>query len=647
MAGNSEKLARDMRWLLFGCRGWIGGQIDAHLKRASQTVVAADRRFFRYEDVASVVKASGAERIVCALGRTYGGGHSTIDGLEGDEAWPDAVLANHHLPIWIARAARECPGAHVLYIGTGCIYSGAGRREFLETDPANFSGSAYSRIKAMTDVVLGGEPHVLNARIRMPIARAASPRDFVCKLLSYRTVCSDGPNSMSVLGEVLPALLALAHGGVVGTLNAVNPGPLTNAEVLSISRRKAFEAHAHIDTTSTADLDLLARRSCCVLSCAKIQAALGDLPEEIRAVHGAARALSDAGRLIETTLVERKEPYRLLVTGGCGFIGSHFVDRWLDAFPQDTVIDVDSICAASGSSRRNPRAGRDDAPPELRARYRHVYVDISAASADLQLYSELVGGNVTHVVHFAARTHVDDSFEGPTSIDFVHTNVVGTHRLLEACRRYVDDGGALARFLHVSTDEVYGDRHEREKPASARKTPLEPTNPYAASKAGAEMIVKSYASSYRLPCLVVRCNNAYGPRQYDTKVIPKFCSLALRGEQLPLHGEGLARRHFVHVRDVAEAICLLLRSGEPDGRAYNVSGDEEISVVELAGRILTLAGRPLAGGTCSVSDRPYNDRSYRVCDAELRALGWRPETSLDDGLLETFRWVSEREPRSV
>ena len=260
-----------MKWLIFGQRGWIGAKIDALLRSAGQEVHAVERRIYRYEDVVDAIALTRPDRVVCSIGRTHTSSHSTIDGLEGDAAWDDAVLANHDVPVWIAKAARDV--AHVLYIGTGCIYNGS--REYVEYDRPNFSGSAYSRIKSMTDLTLGLESHVLNARIRMPIAGEASPRDFVCKLLSYPVICSDGANSMTLLSEVLPALLALAHEGVVGTYNAVNPGPLTNAEVLAISRDGALLAHPHKDTNNPAELQLLARRSCCVLSCGKIQRALG------------------------------------------------------------------------------------------------------------------------------------------------------------------------------------------------------------------------------------------------------------------------------------------------------------------------------------------------------------------------------------
>ena len=616
-----------MKWLLFGHRGWIGAKVEGILRAAKQEVSVVDRRMYRYEDAAGVINAAKADRVVCAVGRTHTKHNSTIDGLEGDASWDDAVLANHDIPVWISRAARG--KAHVLYIGTGCIYSG--RHEYFEYDRPDFSGSAYSRIKSMTDLTLGLEENVLNARIRMPISAEASPRDFVCKLLSYSLICSDGANSMSVLSEVLPVLLALAHEGVVGTLNAVNPGPLTNAEVLDISRESAMLAHPHRDTTQPEDLKLLARRSCCILSCEKIQGALQRLSRSTLRNYGAPEQLSPARELLAKTLISRKEPFRLLVTGGCGFIGSHFIDMWLSKFPQDIIVNVDSVCAVSGASPGNVDSSSDD-------RYTHVNIDIRSAEAAADILALLTSQRITHVIHFAALTHVDDSFA--SSCDFVHTNVLGTHHLLEAMRQY----GSMVRFLHVSTDEVYGDRRGDDSAADSTTTPLCPTNPYSASKASAEMLVKAYRSSYELPCTVVRCNNVYGPRQHDTKVVAKFCTMALRGDDLTLYDGGKSRRHFVYVSDAVVAIGILLRSGDLDGKVYNVASDQDVSIAELARHILALACRP-TNGTTSVEGRPYDDMRYLVCDADTRSLGWRQTVPLEDGLAKTFRWYAERHRR--
>jgi dTDP-D-glucose 4,6-dehydratase len=193
----------------------------------------------------------------------------------------------------------------------------------------------------------------------------------------------------------------------------------------------------------------------------------------------------------------------------------------------------------------------------------------------------------------------------------------------------------------VSTDEVYGDRRGDDSAAIAGVTPLEPTNPYAASKAAAEMLVTSYVKSYALPCTIVRCNNVYGPRQHYTKVVAKFCTLALRGDELPLYDGGHARRHFVYVEDVVAALGLILRSCAGDGRAYNIAAEQEASAAELSRYVLELAGRSVASAK-HVPGRPYDDQRYLVCDAELRAYGWRPRVSLKDGLAQTFRWYAQK-----
>ena len=212
-------------------------------------------------DAEAEVRRCRPDRVVCALGRTHTATCATVDALEGPEAWRDLVLANHHAPIWVAQAARPTP---VLYVGTGCIYSGLGF--YAEEDEPDFFGSAYSRVKALTDAALRAESHVLTARVCMPVDDDAGPRDFVSKLLSYPVICSDAANSLTVLSDVLPALLALAHTGTTsGVFNAVNPGPLTHEEVLAVFREEGIW-HEHRVVSEPRELGLRAGRSACSLS---------------------------------------------------------------------------------------------------------------------------------------------------------------------------------------------------------------------------------------------------------------------------------------------------------------------------------------------------------------------------------------------
>jgi UDP-glucose 4,6-dehydratase len=274
------------------------------------------------------------------------------------------------------------------------------------------------------------------------------------------------------------------------------------------------------------------------------------------------------------------------------------------------------------------RPSRADAPP---ARRQFVKGDIT--SADFMLYL-LREERVDTILHFAAQTHVDASFGN--SFAFTQNNVVGTHALLEAARM----SGAVRRFLHVSTDEVYGTEAGAAAGGGAAcetATVLAPTNPYAATKAAAEMLVKAYAASYRLPCVVTRSNNVYGPGQYPEKLVPKFALLAAAGARLPVHGDGKALRSFLHVRDAAAAFDVVLHAGA-DGGVFNVGSRRERSVLEVAAAVCAHFGRDAAAAVQHVPDRLFNDRRYFIDDAKLTALGWAPRVAWEDGLAETIDW---------
>ena len=330
-----------------------------------------------------------------------------------------------------------------------------------------------------------------------------------------------------------------------------------------------------------------------------------------------------------------------LVTGGCGFIGSHLVDALLRA--GDCVLDVDSLDPGAGhlpeggdeQTSLRPAPGAAQAA-EHGGSYELVRADLAADGAEARLCGLMRRHRATHVMHLAAKTHVDQSFDAALATGFTRANVVGTHRLLEAARGYAAETGQLRLFLHMSTDEVYGETApaDAEEGAKEDETVLRPTNPYAASKAGAELLVRSYQVCHGLPCLVVRCNNVYGPRQQHDKVLPRFFRLARAGLPLTLHGDGSMLRCFVHVRDTVEALLLLLRRGEV-GEVYNVGSGHEVSVSELARMVLGLASLP-PDHVVYVQDRPFNDKRYFVRDEKLRTLGWWPKQDFASGLAAVF-----------
>jgi dTDP-glucose 4,6-dehydratase len=310
---------------------------------------------------------------------------------------------------------------------------------------------------------------------------------------------------------------------------------------------------------------------------------------------------------------------KILVTGGAGFIGSNFVRHVLDAHPADSIVNLDKLTYAGNLANL-----RD---VETSPRYRFVKGDI----CDGSLVRETMHG-VDAVVHFAAETHVDRSNLGAD--DFLRTNVTGTFTLLEATREL-----KVARFLAVSTDEVYGSvAHGAAREGDA----LNPSNPYSASKAAADLLARAYWTTHRLPVIVTRSSNNFGPYQYPEKVIPLFVTNALEDKPLPLYGDGRNVRDWLYVLDNCAALDLVLRKGG-EGEIYNIGGSTEVENVTLTRRILELLGKPESLIT-PVADRPGHDRRYALDSAKVRGLGWAPASSFETTLAATVEWYRTHEP---
>jgi dTDP-glucose 4,6-dehydratase len=309
----------------------------------------------------------------------------------------------------------------------------------------------------------------------------------------------------------------------------------------------------------------------------------------------------------------------VLVTGGAGFIGSHYVRRLLDGrsdFAVDRVTVLDKLTYAGNRANLAPVAGH----PALR----FVAGDI----ADPVLVPELLSG-VDAVVNFAAETHVDRSIS--SSAEFVTTNVLGTHNLLEAALR-----SGVSRFVQVSTDEVYG---SIDAGSWTEEWPLAPNSPYAAAKAGADLLVRSYYRTHGLNVGITRCSNNYGPYQHPEKVIPLFVTTLLRGGTVPLYGDGLHVRDWLHVDDHCRGIDLVLAKGEP-GEVYNIGGGRELTNRELTQLVLDACGADWSS-VRPVTDRKGHDRRYSLDYGKVRALGYRPQVPFEDGLADTIAWYRE------
>jgi len=313
---------------------------------------------------------------------------------------------------------------------------------------------------------------------------------------------------------------------------------------------------------------------------------------------------------------------KILVTGGAGFIGSNFIHYVLRAHPDWEVVNLDKLTYAGNlenlkDMKTNPR-------------YRFVKGDI----ADRELVSHLLPDRIDVIVNFAAESHVDRSILDASP--FIRTNVQGTQVLLEGAREC-----AVRLFLQVSTDEVYGSLGATGK--FTEESPLLPNSPYAASKAAADLLCYAYWKTYRLPVIITRCSNNFGPFQFPEKLVSLAITNALEGKSIPIYGDGLNVRDWIYVEDHCRALDLVIQQGKP-GEIYNIGGNNEKPNLELIHQLLAIMGKPRELITF-VTDRPGHDRRYALDTTKIRReINWEPSISFEEGLKNTIEWYIEHEP---
>ena len=343
-----------------------------------------------------------------------------------------------------------------------------------------------------------------------------------------------------------------------------------------------------------------------------------------------------------------QEPRRLLITGGAGFIGSNFVHHWCEHYKSDRVVVLDALTYAGNRSTLKELEGLEN--------FRFVQGDIcDRALVDNLLEEEAIDT----VAHFAAESHVDRSILGPDA--FVRTNVVGTFTLLESFRNHWDrrggknsdseaGRGSVFRFLHVSTDEVYGTLGPDDHPFT-ETTPYAPNSPYSASKAGSDHLARAYYHTYGVPTIITNCSNNYGPYHFPEKLIPLMCINILLGKPLPVYGDGQNIRDWLYVRDHCSALDTVIHKGVP-GETYNVGGNNEVKNLDLVHMLCDLMDelapnlpvKPAKELITFVKDRPGHDRRYAIDATKIKTeLGWSPSVTVEEGLRQTIEWYLTHE----
>jgi len=317
----------------------------------------------------------------------------------------------------------------------------------------------------------------------------------------------------------------------------------------------------------------------------------------------------------------------ILVTGCCGFIGSNFVNYILDKYSDVFILNIDRLDYCANENNIEERFRKSD-------KYRLVVADINNKDFILRCLNNY---NIDTIIHFAAQSHVDNSFGN--SIQFTIDNVLGTHTLLECSKVY----NKLNLFLHFSTDEVYGSVELNDKGCDEEISLLNPSNMYSASKAAAEFMVKSYYHSFKIPIIITRCNNVYGDNQYEEKLIPRFITNLINKEICQIHGQGTSRRNFIHTYDVSSAVDIILQKGEIN-KIYNIGSEDEYSVNEILDILMSKLNikKKKEEVSIMIEDRPFQDFRYSVKTDKLEALGWKKMISFDEGINKTIEYYKNK-----
>lgn len=627
------------KYLIFGANGWVGGMLYHLLKEQGKQVQGTAIRLEDREKVNEVLDAVRPTLVFNCAGKT---GRPNVDWCESNR---EATMRSNVIGTLNLADCCFLRGIHLTNYATGCIYEydelhQQHGRGFTENDEPNFTGSFYSFSKGLTEKLIRNYDNVLTLRLRMPVSDDLHPRNFVTKITKYSKVV-DIPNSNTILHDLLPASIVMAENRVTGVYNFTNPGAISHNEVLQLYKTYIDPKFTWQNFTLEEQAKVIkAGRSNCELDCTKLMDAFKKLNISVPEIHEAyalcfqrmAKNLKAEKAFNETIANDvgarvfdvNKDVKNIIITGGAGFIASYVVRKLVLLYPEYHIVNVDKVDYCSTLNNTLTLRGKSN--------YTFVKADITSTSDMVEIFRKY---EIDTVLHLAAQTHVDNSFGN--SADFTFNNVMGTHVLLEAARVH-----QVKRFIHISTDEVYGEVEHGDLDLKEESL-LAPTNPYAATKAAAEMLVAAYHKSFKVPTIITRSNNVYGPYQYPEKVIPKFVIMLSEGKKCCIHGDGSNTRRYIYGSDVADAIDIILHRGSV-GETYNIGTSFEISNLNLA-RYLIKEMNPAAAGNPDsriefVSDRPFNDRRYAVDSSRLAQLGWKPKVSFEEGIKRTIEWYT-------
>ena len=629
-----------MNILIYGSKGWIGNQFIQLMDKHNIPYVCGIARTDNDVDVLKELDNIKPSNVISFIGRTHGtinnknyspfrvecsppkgGSPSTIDYLEQNGKLVENVRDNLFGPLILAELCKR-KNIHYTYLGTGCIFKydeehpfGKEENGFLEEELPNFTGSSYSIVKGYTDRIMHLYENVLNLRIRMPIVGDPNPRNFITKITTYEKICSI-PNSMSVLPELLPYVLKMMENKQVGTINLTNPGLISHNEILEMYR-EIVDGNFKWNNFSQEEQRLIIEsdRSNNYLDTTKLE----ELFPQILNIKDAVR------KCLYEYKNHMDKNVNLLITGGCGFIGSNFINYYFSKTKINKLVNYDAMYYSANELNINEN---------IRTNKKYILVKGNLCDAKL-LETTIKQYNITHIIHFAAQSHVQKSFVD--AIDFTYDNVMGTHTLLEVCRKY----GNIKKIIHVSTDEVYGSSLTTEDELhKTEKSILCPTNPYSASKSAAEMYVQSYIHSFKMPIIITRGNNVYGPNQYPEKLIPLFIKLLKEGKKVTIQGDGSTIRGFLHALDTARAFECILENGVI-GEIYNIGCDETVNDIKMEYSVMEIAKLliKMIKNTDNydewinyIEDRPFNDTRYYISNQKLKDLGWNITVDLLTGI---------------